>query len=360
MDLHFNTKSEFTRWAVNSGHLRESLVVLDVGVQGGDHPRWRLLGDYLIVHGLDPIKEVVDELQHRNRHHANRHYHWIAAGDEDDEREFFFNAADPRSSSFYRPGADRFGLQERRNDQVRIVPVRRIDTLLKEGKIARPDFLKNDVEGLEKEVLLGAQGAMACVLGVECETNFSTSPSYPRGHFSTLQDILIEGNLIAFDLSFNRIPRANFQQALMRKGQPQIASQDRVGKPATVNVLFCRNPIDEADQQEIYPFPYKPLSVDQLIKMMIIYELHGLNDIALDTAQRFRNELGRRLDVDKAIDLLADPDCLVADPVLEELRIVRAANLALTAELRWMENSKSWRWTTPLRAVRRLLDFKRL
>ena len=43
--------------------------------------------------------------------------------------------------------------------------------------------------------------------------------------------------------------------------------------------------------------------------MMIIYELHGLNDIAVDTAARFRAELSPRLDVDRAIQLLADPNC---------------------------------------------------
>jgi hypothetical protein len=41
---------------------------------------------------------------------------------------------------------------------------------------------------------------------------------------------------------------------------------------------------------------------------MIIYELHVLNDVALDTAQRFAERLGARLDVDRAIWLLADPD----------------------------------------------------
>jgi hypothetical protein len=52
--------------------------------------------------------------------------------------------------------------------------------------------------------------------------------------------------------------------------------------------------------------------VDQLIKMMIIYELHGLSDIALDTAERFADRLAERLDVDKAVNLLADPLCRVS------------------------------------------------
>jgi len=356
VDLHFNTKSDFTRWVVKGGHLREPFVVLDIGVQGGEHPRWRLLGDHLRVHGLDPIAEVIDELRAQSRHRANLHYHCFAAGSEDGDREFYVNAADPRSSSFYEQGVDRFG--SRRVNQARTVPMRRLDTLLKEAVIERPDFLKIDVEGLEKEVFLGGRQVLSSVLGVECESNFGISPSYPHGHFSTVQGMLIERNLLAFDFGFNRIPRATFQQALERKGLSRIGAQDQVGKPAAVNVLFCRNPIDEADRQDLYAAPFQPLGVDRLIKLMIIYELHGLNDIAIDTAERFTDELATRFDVDEAIALLADPDCLVSDAVLVELQELRAANVAMEAELRWMAGSKSWRWTAPLRAVRSLFGSK--
>ncbi len=41
--------------------------------------------------------------------------------------------------------------------------------------------------------------------------------------------------------------------------------------------------------------------------MMIIMELYGLSDIALDTAERFSDLLAPRMDVEKAFDLLADP-----------------------------------------------------
>jgi hypothetical protein len=98
--------------------------------RGGENPRWHLLGDYLIVCGLDAIEEVIDELQQENRGNPKRHYHWVAAGIEDGEREFYFNAAHPRSSSFYQQGVDRFGSRGRRQDQARIVKVRWLDTLL--------------------------------------------------------------------------------------------------------------------------------------------------------------------------------------------------------------------------------------
>src|ERR1700740_387806 len=83
MDLHFNIESSFTKWVVSCGLRREPFVVVDVGVQGGENPRWHLLGDYLIVHGFDAIEEVVHTLQRQNSGNSKRVYHWIAAGSED-------------------------------------------------------------------------------------------------------------------------------------------------------------------------------------------------------------------------------------------------------------------------------------
>jgi FkbM family methyltransferase len=360
MDLHFNTNAAFTDWVVKAGALHDPFVVLDVGVQGGENPRWHRLGDHLVVHGFDAIKEVVDTLQHQNQGNPNRHYHWIAAGSADEEREFYFNALDPCSSSFYPQGPDRFAIERR--EQRRVVQVRRLDTLLQQGTIVPPDFLKTDVEGFEKEVFLGARELLRSVLGIETETNFGVSPIYPKSHFGTLQEILLERQLLVFDLNFNRIPRASFQQALARKGLPPVADHQSVGKPATLNVLFCRDLIDETDQPGNYTTPCEPVSVDQIVKIMIIYELHGLNDIAIDTAERFKDRLAGRLDVDKAIALLANPHCRATSggraiaAALRELETLRAAYNALEHRCRALEQSTGWPVTAPMRALRKALS----
>src|SRR5262249_61684267 len=81
-----------------------------------------------------------------------------------------------------------------------------------------------------------------------------------------------------------------------------------------------------------------PFVLDQLIKAIIIYELHGLNDVALDTVKRFAKRLGERLDVDHAVQLLAVPDCRGHD-ILWNLR----------KRIEAYEESTSWRITAPLR-----------
>ena len=222
-----------------------------------------------------------------------------------------------------------------------MVPMRRLDSLFADGLIPKADFLKVDVEGYEKDVLLGARDLLhAGMLGMQIETNFSVSPHYPRSHFGTIAKFALDSHLLVFDITFDRIPRASFQRALIRKGLKPNADQDEVGRPATVDVLFCRDLIDEVDHQDNYVTACRSTTIDQIIKMMIIYELHGLNDIALDTAERFAERLGARLDVDRAIWLLANPNLRPNE---------------YKKQIRAYEQSTSWRITAPLRWLKLML-----
>ena len=365
MDFALNRNAEFTKWVVSAGLLTEPFVLIDVGVQGGENIRWRPLGDCLIVHGFDPIEEVVKDLTEANGDRPNRHYHCMALGNTDGEQAFYFNPANPTASSMYQQAAGRFGVEK--SEECRIVSIRRLDSLLAEGVIPKPDYIKIDVEGFEKDVLLGARELLrAGVLGLQTETNFGVSPSYPKSHFATLAEIALENHLLVFDFAFNRVPRSSFQRALVAKGFEPIAEQDAVGSPATVDVLFARNLIDEVDHSDHYRSPARPFSINQLIKSIIICELHALNDVALDTVERFAERLGAQLDVDRAVRLLADPDC-VTSKYRRQLRAQRrdyeqqlsaqrrGYEQQLHAQRHAYERSTSWRITAPLRWTRLLL-----
>jgi hypothetical protein len=113
-----------------------------------------------------------------------------------------------------------------------------------------------------------------------------------------------------------------------------------------------------------------------------------LNDVALDTVERFAERLGAHLDVDRAVRLLADPDC-VTNAYRAQFRAQRLAyeqqlgtqkrgyeqqlgaqkrgyeqqlgaqkrgyEQQLGAQKRGYEQSTSWRITAPLRWTRLLL-----
>jgi FkbM family methyltransferase len=290
IDLFFNTNPEFTKWVVSSGSLREAFVVLDVGVLGGENPRWHFLGDHLVVHGFDAIKEAITELRAANPG-KNKVYHPIAIGNENGERRFFVDPSQRTNSSF----------SESHGADARLVQIRSLDALLNEGVIPQADFLKVDVEGFERDVLLGAQHLLSGgVLGMEVETNFRTSSDYPKSHFATIYDLVLDHGLHLFDLNFDREVRPSYGQA-----KPPPESAAGAGMPSTFNILFCRDLPGERDSKRYYTKSVPHPTVDQVLKMMIIYELHGLSDVAVETAETFAKELKtRRIDVGQAIELL--------------------------------------------------------
>jgi FkbM family methyltransferase len=373
MDLAFNPDPLFTRWIVAEGLLREDFVVVDVGVLGGENPRWHLLGDHLAVYGFDAFKEAVDALAAEPGRSSRYRYRWCAIGDEDGERDFFVVPHDPTQSSFYQPGDSRHA-DGRPSYEARRVPVRSLDSLLAAGEIEAPDFLKVDVEGFEKYVFLGASRCLSeRLLAIETETNFNASPPYPDTHFGFLQQCVLPHGFLLSDLNFDRPPRATFGNALRARGLPQLPEQ-QVSRPGTVNVLFCRDLIAEAGGVQFGMPQRAPRSADEIIKAMIICELHRLNDVAFDISSRFSAELASRLDVEKAGSLLlesgrAGERLSVAElqQQIGELTAMKADlqrkvddlqrkvdDLAQTgAELRGLiaelKGSTSWKVTTPMR-----------
>jgi hypothetical protein len=54
LDLYHRDRPTFTRWVIENGLLHEPFVVINVGVQGGRHPRWDLFGEQVRVYGSMP------------------------------------------------------------------------------------------------------------------------------------------------------------------------------------------------------------------------------------------------------------------------------------------------------------------
>ncbi|MBV8119278.1 MAG: FkbM family methyltransferase [Alphaproteobacteria bacterium] len=303
MDLYHHSNPPFTKWVVAEGLLAEPFVVIDVGVQGGEHPRWQFLETYAEIHGFDPIAEVIDDLRKRSDGRG-RSYHNLALGNEDGERNFYVSA-NRFNSSFYAsdPAAEE-----------RLVTIRRLDTLYRDRAIPRADYIKLDCEGFEPEILRGARQYLAAgdVLCVTAETSFNVSPIFPRTHFHAVNKIMADYGLLVHDINEIRTPTASYSAALSarppRIGPQREARAFAMGRLATCDVMFCRNFAEEWRNPENFGREARRHpAVDTLIKSMINFELHGLMDCALDVAATFRAVLSPRLDVDRAVDLLLIP-----------------------------------------------------
>jgi len=336
MDLYHHDQPPFTRWVIENGLLHEPFVVIDVGVQGGEHPRWELLGDLVRVYGFDAISEAIDRINKVKAGRPHRVYRAMALGNEDGEREFLV-PANTFSASFY---ADwRGSTAARHGDGAqgrRMVEIRRLDSLFAAGEIPAADYIKIDCEGFDPEVLRGARTYLARsnILCVTVETGFDVSLIYPRTAFAEINDIVVQHRLLVFDLNYVRYPRPAYVAARAKHPWPPAdpmhdAPYLDVGQPGTFDFVFCRDFVAE----DVCPKKFPRLAgsvtsptVDKLIKSMINFELHGLMDCAVDLGHHFHSLLEERLDADEAIALLTrrPPHARNTADVVECLRMVAA------------------------------------
>lgn len=251
-ELTNNPEPRFTQAVVRENLLSSPFVLVDVGVNGGIAPRWRHLGPCLQVHGFDPLEEVIAPL--RGDGHT---YYAMALGNEEGQREIFVSA-DTYSSSLYSQGTTPYISRAAACVGSRFVPIRRLDSLMAEGKILRADCLKVDTEGFEPEVFKGAGRLLETALAVDVETNFNTSPILQQTHFWGVYENLLPAFTLQ-DMAFNRVPRSRFVNA---------GGTETVARPATFNILFAR----------------EPRNADEALRLAVIFELYGMLDTAYDLA----------------------------------------------------------------------------
>jgi len=201
----------------------------------------------------------------------------------------------------------------------RITEVRRLDSLFSQGRVPRADFIKLDCEGFEPEILEGAREYMRAsnTLAVAAETNFLPTKDGVRTPFDAIHAMLLEQRLRVFDLVSERLPRLDYLRLRDERNRVWPAPSDPrirpppfdIGQFVVFDVLFCADLVAEQRDAEhpSHRLVAEEVSIDRILKMMIIFEMHGLMDCAVELASSFRARLTTRLDVDQAIDLLLGP-----------------------------------------------------
>jgi FkbM family methyltransferase len=236
-----------------SGALESAFVLVDVGVRGGIHPRWRPLEPVLEVYGFDAIAEVGAP----NRRH---HYFKLALGDYDGECKLHV-PDNPYESRVSPDGAHR-------------VPIARLDTLWAKGIVPPADFIKIDCEDYEPEILAGGAAYLQAsdLLGADIESHFHVRPRLPYSHFAAINAVLIDRRLRVADLTLSRALSAE---------QPWNG---------TCNVLFSRQLLDERRDGEPAP--------GAILKTIAIFDVYGLFGPAVALARGFRDVISKRIDAD--------------------------------------------------------------
>jgi FkbM family methyltransferase len=178
------------------------LVYADVGVLWGvDNPVLQFLRDnrYVRVIGFELDPGECERLQAAQ---PNDLYLPFGVGDVDGTRSFYMTAFSA-CSSFLEPDLDSFRGAPH-VDLFRVVrtaelPMRRFDSVIREGTIPSIDFLKIDSQGFELNVLQGFGAELDKLLGVRLETQFR--PMYKnQGLFHDIYDYLSARGFILRDL----------------------------------------------------------------------------------------------------------------------------------------------------------------
>jgi FkbM family methyltransferase len=324
MDLNYNFTPRFTEWVVTSGLLETPFVLIDVGVQGGIHPRWQHLGDRLEVHGFDALAEAIAPLAALRR--PGHHYYATALGDDDGEATLFvpeipFAASQvPRGLS---PEQARLLVDPgiAKNPRQRQVPMTRLDTLMAAGTIPRADFVKLDCEAAEPSILAGARQLLTAggVLAVESELSFApmAGPGQRhsgRSHFSAVYEQLLPHGFRLLDAETQRIAHRSFAERARALGRKRAIAATP-GPIAALNGLFVRDLTSSLER----------IPPDGILKSAIILELYGLNDVAHDLLTTLADRFPAGFPVAPGADRLIYPVPPATPGIAVALRRVTAA-----------------------------------
>jgi FkbM family methyltransferase len=152
-------QSAYRRWLASGLEVR---TVYDVGShRGGWSETFMRLCPVAQFHCFDPLPYTEDfALQH-----ANVHAHKILLGDRNAEVPFYSTGS--TGDSIYRESTAWY-----RDEQPRICPMQRLETVVHERQLPVPDLLKIDAQGAELDILHGAQALLAGISLIQLECSF--------------------------------------------------------------------------------------------------------------------------------------------------------------------------------------------
>jgi FkbM family methyltransferase len=222
------------------------ITLVDVGAAGGVQAKWLELGDALQCVLFEPGKTAAALLKDNYGKRYPAHVIDEALFNIDGEKLLFVTRF-PQCSSLLEPCQEMLFKYKVSScfavTNTEMIPVRRYDSLWREGRVPFPDVIKIDVQGAELQVLEGFGALLETCVGIELETHF----------YRIYQNQALIGDLISYLQPFG---------FFLRKLEPQT-SFDRDLVEANAYFTKCRKLITNSGQD---------------MKLQLVEHVWGLND----------------------------------------------------------------------------------
>jgi Methyltransferase FkbM domain len=297
----------------------EYMSVIDVGCSGGIDALWRVFEPNLSVRAFDPNLDEIDRLQSLEKNPDVRYVPGFVGIEPDHP---FLNLTGGRPFWGRNPW-DRLAVAatihhqaERRKsltsheltqinawDKTRLADLNKpifLRSYLAENRITSVDFLKIDADGPDFQILnsIGESFDHLGILGIRLEVNWFGSP-HPADHtFHNVDRYVRKFGFELYDVTMVRYAHA----ALPSRYKLNFPAQSESGRPLQGDALYLRDLATE----EFHNFS-EQLSPQKLLKAVLLFEMAGVPDGAAELFVKFRPKLEKIIDVEAALDTLAEP-----------------------------------------------------
>lgn len=296
-NFNINYNPKFTKYVVEQELLKDSkIIIFDIGARGGVDKCWESLGEDCKIYAFEPDREECAKLNEKNQK-ENIQYIPVALAEKSGIRDIYLNKLED-GISFFKTNTnyvDKFQMSKNLDTQ-KIIQVETMDLIevCRTYKIGNVDLIKIDAEGAELEILKGAGNLLSNSCTVVSEIRF-TNKLNGSPPFSNLMDYLNTKNFDLYDLDIYRFSRKVLPTPFLydfRDGSglpvpgPTISGQVLSG-----DALFFSENIET----------FEPL---QIIKYIVLLEIFGLNDVAVEILIQEKNRIESLLEYEVVLNLL--------------------------------------------------------
>jgi len=257
------------------------LVVLDCGASGGgEEARWRFLGSHVEIHAFDADAIECERLEEKARREGLNIRYWPIFLGRTEKGRTLHIGRDRFNVSFLKPNfaaldrlkdttpdGNRTAGEGQRTVDAPTVDTTGLDDWAAENGIEDVDFIKNDIEGLELELMEASPKMVSCSLGVFVDVVFTEC------WIGTPQ--VIEPEQVFRGLGFSLVDICRPKRA-GRFASPYTAPGGSVTRPGQItnaDFLYLRDPIA----------PGAPaMSFEKALKLACIAEVMGQIEYAFE------------------------------------------------------------------------------